>query len=418
MAPEAFFYKIEIRDKSGTLLEIANQDVFQIFWSYDSLGGCGEAEIALRREFDNFKDIDLDYDIQIWGEKDQAPSGGTRFGASGLQLTATGPVLAGVHAIDQLRWRGFVREIVPAFDIRERVTLRCSGYSRYLEYIAVPVTTYASQDVSTAVKSILDDFVIPKTKIKRTAELNLVQDTGVTISSTGLKFDTSSMEAIRNLGEIGGNAEWGVRPDLEFYFLPRSAAIKQTHYLGNRVKFYDFSTSTDEVVRKVFLRGLSGFTATLTSSGPGPESGFEKERVVTVASIADANDATIWGNAYFDRFKEAQNKGSLVLASSVDFIENVEGQTMPPLGKLRLLGGPLIIGKGPTLPAQFGPSGIALAPTLGAAHDQSYRIVSVTYRPKGTALQIEIDLGEKRSGLSDLLRFIEFKLSEIRQVAA
>ena len=420
-----FFYYIELRDKSGTFLDILEEDVFSIFWSDNSIGGCGDAEIALRREFDNFGDIDLDYDVRIYRVPTPIikTTGAKRLG-TGVSGDFTVPgLLAGDVGVREMRWRGFVRELNPVLDSRESVRLKCSGSSRQLEYIAVPNLTRASEDVGATARYIIDTYVVPGSQIKRTASLNQCEDTGITLSGTGLKFDTSAWEALKTLAEIGGNAEWGVRPNLnpatpednEIYFRVRSSTIKQTYAIGDRIKYYESRKTTDEIVRKVYLRGNTGFTATLTS-GLGLEAGRYKERIMLVPSIANAADATLWGNAYFSLKETAQQKARLILGATDAWIENDPQSAggMPPLGKLRILGGPIFVKYGGgILP---GALPFRLSGTIGATTDVSYRINSILYRPVGGSLQIEIDLGERRPALADLIRGIEYKLSELRQV--
>ena len=421
----SFSYYIELRDTSGTFLDILEEDVFSIFWSYDSIGGCGDCEIGLRREFDNFGDIDLDYDVRIYRVTTPIIKTATvkRLG-TGVAGDFTVPgLLAGDAGVRELRWRGFIREIDPVLDFKESVRLKCSGYSRQMEYISVPSLTRTSEDVGATARYIIDTYVTPGSQIKRTASLSQVENTGISISGTGLKFDTSAWEALKTLAEIGGNVEWGVRPGLnsaspednEIYFRVRSTTIKQTYAIGDRIKYYESRKTTDEVVRKVYLRGNAAFTATLTS-GLGLEAGRYKERVVLVPSIANAADATLWGNAYFSLKESAQQKARLILGASDTWIENDPqgAAAMPPMGKLRILGGPIFVKYGGSvLP---GALPFKLSGTIGATTDVSYRINSILYRPVGNSLQIEIDLGERRPTLADFVRGIEYKLSELRQV--
>ena len=204
----AFEFEIILRNKQGIALEYLKKDTSAISWSYDAIGGCGSAEITLRRFFDAYGDIELEYQIQIFETVDMYRKGfslefgqdvfggtggfGTPFGEQGAEL----PMLLG--GSDYLRWSGLIREIMPVFDHPELVRLRCSGYSRQLEYVmvaskAVPMgpITYINADVGAIARSIIDTFVIPGTQIMRTPGANLCQDTGVTVSSVGVTFESS-----------------------------------------------------------------------------------------------------------------------------------------------------------------------------------------------------------------------------------
>ena len=200
----------------GDILEKA-EHTSAISWSYDAIGGCGSAEITLRRHFDSYGDIELEYQIEIFETVDMYRKGfslefgqdvfggtggfGTPFGPQGAEL----PMLLG--GSDYLRWSGFIREITPVLDNPELVRLRCSGWSRQLEYVMVaskaapmgPIT-YTNGDVGAIARSIIDTFVIPGTQIRRTSGANLCQDVGLTVSTVGVTFETSCWEALKDLG--------------------------------------------------------------------------------------------------------------------------------------------------------------------------------------------------------------------------
>lgn len=425
-APQ-FVFHVEIRDKSGNVKDILQRDISSIHWSYDVLGGCGEAQIVLKREFDNYGDIDLEYDVRIRRVPTPLIKPGDRLPAQFVS-GQPGILLAGgdVTGKPELRWRGLVRRIVPVLDRTETVTLMCSGYQRQLESINVPAQTYSSQDVAAAARSIIDTYVVPGSQIKRTDSLGLVPNSGVNLSATGPKFTSSAYEALRTLAEIGGNLEWGVRPGLnpaalednEIYFLARSSTVKQTWHIGDRVKYFTPEKNLDKIVREVFLLGAAGFTATVTSP-LGNEAGYHKKRTIALAGIRHASDATLWGTAFFSRFESAQDEGQLILSATDKWIENDPlntGQAMPPIGKLRVQGGPVFVRAGAKLPAQFGASGIQLtAHTIGGTTFKEFRPVRIFYRPMGGALQIEIELGEKGSALEDYLKGLEYKLSQAVQ---
>src|SRR5262245_23305668 len=443
----ALEFDVVLRNTQGIAIAYIKNDCAAISWTCDALGGCGIAEIRLRRYFDNYGDIDLFYQVEIFEGVDMYRKGfgieigGGVFGGApgtGVPLDAVftpqGIELAGSRA---LRWSGFIREIVPVLGIREEVQLRCSGWCWQLEYVAVenkgsrqgPIALTAPADVCAVGRSIVDTYALPGTQIRRSFRRNRCQDTGVTNSATGLTFETSALEALKACAEIGGNCEYGVRADREIYFLPRSSAVKQTWTIGDRVQYFEPSKgSTDEVVHTVILAGNSGFRAVLNLVPP--EAGYYLERTISVPSIANANEATLWGDAFAAKFSTAKSRGRLILAAIdveksglSNWIERQPNQSMPPLGLLRVLGAPVFMRGGVQLAAmggaQFGPGGIQLtAAVVGGTTDLSFRPQQIRYTPIDGGLKIEIDLGEKATGLADYLRSIEQKLSDLRQLAA
>jgi len=396
-----FYYNVEARDKAGLLQEILEKDISSSRWTYYPIGGCGEAEIILRRPFDDFGSVALDWDMQIWRDVDI-------LGQAGARLPAQLPIRLGTaHAGSrELRWGGFVREIQRILADDEQVILRCAGWSRQLAYIFIPEqdTPWQGQDIGAIVRDIIDRFVIPGSKIQRTTALTLVPDTGVVIDQ--INFDTTAFDAIKVLAEIAGNAEWGVRADKEFYFLQPSTSVKQTHVIGDRISLYRPATNTDEIVKTVYLRGAGGFQATINSGTP--EAGFYKQRREFVASIQSEDIATLWGAAYFARFGESQPSGQLQLGETDDWIENVSH----PLGLLRVIGGPVFISPGDPLPAALP---MKLGNMYGRYTDESFKIASIAYQPTDDALQVDIGLGQRKRPLADLLETINYKLAELQQ---
>jgi len=391
-------FTIELRDTAGALLEVMAKDVVDLTWSHVTQGGNEQATISLRREFDNYGDINLDYDVRIF-----------------------------VHNLDDqtidLRWRGFVREIMPVFNERESVRLACAGYVRQLDYIAVPAVTYQSQDVAAIARSVMDTYVVPGSNIARTPALNLVLDQGVVVSATGLTFDTSAREVMDTLASIGGNVEWGVRSDFtvpfsnEIYFQARSTTVNQVWILGDRVKVFESRMSTDSVIRRVFVRGAGTFTATVTSSLGNPASGY-KERVMLLPFIADATDATLWATAFFARHEQAQRAARLIIAAT-----DAEIEAFTPSGLLRIQGGAVRrlyggsltgFGAGGFGAGGFGGSGGTYS-AIGGNTRVELRINRVSYKFAGAALEATVELGETRTTLEDVLKPIEFKLSQLRQ---
>ncbi len=272
-----FYWTIELRNKAGDLIEILQPDVSRLGWEYNTVGGCGECEIALRRDFDNYGLADLDWDVQVWRGLDPLGLQGTRLPA---QLPfALGSTAAGSR---ELRYSGFVREISPIFDEVESVVLRCSGYSRQLEYLVVtdPATngpkTYLNMECSAIARDIIDNYVVLGSKVKRTAALAFVQDTGAVVQE--MSFNGTVWEALKTLADIGGNAEYGVDANREIYFLPRIQAVSNTYILGNNVKLFEAARSSDDIVNWVYLQSGDGTIYKLTNTPY--QSGYQKERVV------------------------------------------------------------------------------------------------------------------------------------------
>jgi hypothetical protein len=421
-----FYYNVEARDKADVLHEIIEKDISSTRWSYYPIGGCGDADIVLRRPFDDFGQLALDWDIQIWREPDI-------LGKAGAQLPAQLPIQLGTahQGTRELRYSGFVREIQRVCADDEQVVIRCAGYSRQLNYIFIPEqeTPWQGMDVAAIVRDIIYRFVIPGTKI--TLDENLVPNTGITIDSS-INFDHTAYDAIRLLGEIAGNAEWGVDAQRRFYFLQPANQAKQTHVIGDRISLYRPATNTDDIVKTVYVRGANGQKFVFNYGTP--EAGFHKQRREFVAALQSEDVAALWGAAYFARHGESHPSGQLQLGETDDWIERVGH----PLGLLRVIGGPVFVSPGDPLgssaaSAGFQPgafqlgafqsttpaAGAALPLLLGAVYgrytDESFRIASISYQPTDNALAVDIGLGERKRPLADLFETINYKLGQLAQ---
>ncbi len=397
---KSFYFGVEAYDKNLVFTEWLDKDVSSISWSYNPIGGCGDAEIVLRRPYDEIGTIDLEHGIEIWREPDL-------LGKPGARLPAELPAQLGIahYGSRELRWGGFIWEIERVLSNDEQVVLRLDGWSRQLRYIFVPEETWTDRDVAYIVRDLLDRFVTPNTRIKHTFELGLIPDTGIVIDS--ITFDALAFDCLRVLGEIAGNAEWGVNANREFYFVPPSAnTVKQTYVIGDRILDYRPRTNTDEIVTKVHLRGANGFKRTIEIGEA--ESNYSKERREFIAAIQTDEVATLWATAYAAKYSVSSPSGQLVIGETDDWIESVSH----PLGLLRVIGGPVMTTAGDRLESALP---FALGGMYGRNTDERFRIGSIQYRPTDDALQISVNLGQRTHALADLIGTIQYRLAQQEQ---
>jgi hypothetical protein len=235
--------------------------------------------------------------------------------------------------------------------------------------------------------------------------LALVPNIG--IAATTVQFKSNAAEALQGLAEIGGNVEWGVRADKEFYFVPRTSLVRQQYVVGDNISLFQTNTSADDVVNRVYLTGANGLFAVLSNGAY--MAGSQKERIIVAPFIGSSADASLWGTAYFFKYGTAQPRGQLAVGATDAWIEGVGH----PLGLLRVLGGPQFIERGEPLPDQLP---MQLGEVMGAITDQRFRINAVSYLPAEGNLNVVIELGERGSAVADYLRTIELRLSELRQL--
>jgi hypothetical protein len=424
-----FYFGVEAYDKNLVFNEWLDKDISSITWSYNPIGGCGVADITLRRPYDELGDLSLEWGIEIWREPDL-------LGKPGARLDAPLPIQLGIahYGNRELRWGGYVWEIERVLSDDEQVILRCDGWSRQLRRIFIPETTWENQDVGYIVRDLIERFVVPGTRILKTFELGLIPDTGIVIDS--ITFDAYASDCLRTLAEIAGNCEWGCLPNREFYFIaPSATTIKQTYAIGDRVLDYRPRSSADEIVNRIHLRGANGFKRTIELGELEPN--YYKEHHEFVSAIQSDAVATLWAQSYAANHAIDSPSGQLVIGETDEWIESVGH----PLGLLRVIGGPVMTSIGDRLesnvlvpgsfdpdifdPAIFStedalsPEGALLPVKLGAMYgkntDERFRISSIQYQPTEDALQITIGLGQRRHPLADIFGNINYRLTQQEQ---
>ena len=63
----------EFRNRSGTLQRRLEHEIDRASWRYDRIGGCGDFEISVRRDFPDFPGVGLDWDMRLYRASEVAP---------------------------------------------------------------------------------------------------------------------------------------------------------------------------------------------------------------------------------------------------------------------------------------------------------------------------------------------------------
>ena len=415
---DTFYFNVHRRDVLGNLQEIILNDVADISWSYGTVGGCLEANIVLRRPFDTDdpeRTPREDDEIEIWREVDQLGEGGARLPA---QFLGAGIQLGTSHiGARQLRWSGHVYQIDTILkpdadgDIGENIALHCVGHGSRLGRTFIPgYQPNEGQDVGAVVRHIVDTYVLPATKIKRTAALGLCHDTGIEIGQVKPFFMYAS-QALEMLAVMAGNAEWGVDARREFFFCIRQNVLKQSYPIGGRINLYLSRRSSDDEVHRLYIQGGNGhiYIRDLAPFQPGNQ----KDLHVTVGAVTSEEAATQWAVGFAATRAPANvtPSGQLKLVGGADWIEGGSH----PIGLLRVFGGPVFVAPGTRLPAQLP---FELAHVYGAYTDTRFRVAKTTYKPDGDVLNADVELGPKTNEFADLFMAVESKMSQFAEVQA
>lgn len=238
-------YAIELRDKDFNLKARLENYATSVRWDWNRQGGCGKCSITLQLSTSLF-DVNADDDVRIY----LPDSGGT---------TAT------------LWYRGYVDSISPNLNgSSETINIECSGYFDWMKRLVVQdsgvTKTYTSKEVSEMVTDIIDTFVTPNSSItKGTIE-------GSTFSVDTLSFKGTVSDALQTLFDLLGNIEYGVGPDLVFFWKTESGSISRKYYLGDRVIQLTDRVNFRDIINKIYLEGGTSGGSTYVASATADDS--------------------------------------------------------------------------------------------------------------------------------------------------
>ncbi len=231
-----FAYKIELWN--GTVLsEILNPIISSCSWSYNRIGGCNDAQITVKANYDDYATV-----TPAWKIKAQV-----RF----TSLSDFYQVFIG-NVVERCRILGEP----------ERVSFRAVGYMNQLSKTVIyrhPVTdepaSYAGMTIKQILVDLLDDYIIPFTDI--TYATGDIDNPAITPES--LLFDTTALNAIQLLATLAGNYEWGINGSGAFYFKAKSTTRAWNFFAGapNVVYWEDESDGLD-ITNRIYLTGNYG----------------------------------------------------------------------------------------------------------------------------------------------------------------
>jgi hypothetical protein len=235
-----FDYRVVVLDRSGYALRFLRKQVDTISWEYKREGGCGDMSLNLRGRFDDYGDIEADYEIQVWIVK------------------ATGSSYTKVYS-------GYVYDIIPTLDEKESVVIRCAGYSTQLDRVVIRnddgsgITDLPYNQVQISVNdanaeaivnNIIKNSVAPVTGII----FDYTKIETVSYAPDEFKVGDSASKLITELAALAGNYEWGVDVDKKFFFKAKSTTRGYNFIVGDDVTKYRPQESFSKIKNRVILK--------------------------------------------------------------------------------------------------------------------------------------------------------------------
>ena len=286
-------------DKNGDLKYFFRK-INALNWDYNRIGGCGQADLNLSLK-----------------------------GKSGIDLTVAPQDELRIVINDELRYSGkYIKRTRKITRGLESLKFLFYGYLTELDDIVVR-ETYNGMEVSTIVKSILDDYIIGVKHLSYVAAD--LQDTGYTVQS--VSFNHSVKDALILLAGLGGNVEWGVDRNKNVFFKQRDTVIRRSYKIGKDVLDYEETEDTEKVKNTLFVFGVDGTEplSTIDASGSDVIYGTQQANLFE-SSISAPSDAARLGAVILKKRSGRQRQIRMSLLKSDEFIESTT-----PIGAAALL---------------------------------------------------------------------------------
>jgi len=363
-------FRVELRDRSFTLLEVLDKEIMSLSWDYARLGGCGGFSFSLPRRYGEEKFISGDFNVRIYIRD----SSGTY----------------------NLWYQGLVENKSPSIvGGEETLSVTGHGYFTQLERYYVD-EDYSSTEISAIVKDILDTYVVPNSDI--TYSTYDIDDTGFTADT--LEINTNAKDAIQTCADIVGSREYGVDEQLQFFFIERSDTVGFRFPLGKKVTKYNPEQDFKDIVNRVIIQGGdvagSPYFNTYDDSGSQLKYGRRDEIVENTAIVTDTVAAQ-YASAIFAEYRDVIRRATCEL---VNYNERIEANLPLPLVQI-LAGG-----------TTYGEKYYGTFLYCGLINRQ---INKIRYSINNNGIMsISLDMGARRPNLSEEIAKLKFKIEQQR----
>jgi hypothetical protein len=232
------YFHIELRDSSGVLQHVLRNNIEALQWVSEPLGGgCKSASFTIHDPPLSLEEDGLaEYDVRI--------------------MLDVGP------GID-CWWRGYL--LNPRLILGEpyRMEFSALGWVNRLETLPVIGLGFDIEDGGIRFDA-LDAAEIVRQLIDKANEAGAgLSYTSDTVPNSGfqvasIQFNSSVLDAIRNLAELAGEAEWGVDRRKNFYFLQSIDVVDRVFFIGKEILEMTHEFDHDGLINRLYLFGAEG----------------------------------------------------------------------------------------------------------------------------------------------------------------
>ncbi len=290
--------RLVISNTSFIVKEILDNEFYDLYWAYASVGGCGEFSFKLPRKRFSEKAISGAYNVKIYSRN-----------------TATN--------VFDLWYQGLIENKIPNVQgLTEDIEFSGQGYQVQLGNIYINNVTYTGMEASVIIKSILDTYIVPYTNIS----YNILNLQATTFTFDSITFNETVLSAIQKIADICGGVEWGVDRNRSFYFKAESTTPGFIFLQGNNITNFQDNQDFSSIINQVFVQGAQS-GGTYFFNGPYDNLGSQakyglRQQVIQNSSITTSMVAEQLATANLAESQEVNRKATCQIVNYEGLIES------------------------------------------------------------------------------------------------
>lgn len=364
-------YKVVIADRDLVFYDEVRKPL-NLTWGYNLIGGCAEFSFSAYSKYCTDIIFGANYNIQIYRRNPTTKN---------FDLWYQG-------RIEDKEYNVSGQE--------EIVTINGFGYQSALSDVLVD-EVYTDMEVSDIVKDILDNFVVPNTRI--TYDNADIEATGVTVDT--LEFNNvKAGEALKTLSEAVGSREWGVDRNRKFFFKAWSSQIGFNYALGRRIRNLKVNNSSRNIANHIIVQGgdIAGVPFVFIKDYAAGQTKYQRRDLILQRSavVTDSVAEAIADAAYAER-NDVSNR------VRCDLIDEVLVENVTPIGLFNIKTREFLYDE-------------SKYDSILYAGVEPVRVNKVKYSiDKASNLLIGLELGQVLPSEVEMIKQLEFKTDQLRQ---
>lgn len=363
-------FKVLVSDRNFNMRAEVQNELQNLTWTWNRLGGCGAFSFSLPREFCRDVSVLTGDNVKIYIKN---------FSTNSYDLWYQGRVENHNHNVNKNL---------------ETVRISGDGYLSELRDIYVD-RDYSSTEASAIVTDVLDNDITPNTNISYVGG----DITATTFTPDTYEFNNNALNVMQTIADTVGSREWGVDENRKFFFKERSETVSHRYPLGSKVTNYVVDSSSNQIINRVVVIGgdVSGspFTETFNDL-KSQEKWKRRDKAIKNTAIVTSAVAQQFANSYFQEYSK------IVRRARLDLISNDRIESSVPLGLAEVRAKSTTYGT-----RKYG--------TFQYSGALTYQINRIRYSIDTTGnLKQSLDLGKLRPDISESIGQLEYKIEQLQ----